>query len=87
LPFRSRRSIWTFLVDGRTPVIVVRDAHRHAWQRDVVSDLVTRTAATIVVEVGLPFWRPDGAAAYIATHGAGRANLAAAAELLSGRSK
>ncbi len=70
------------LVDGRTPIIVVRDAHRHDWQREVVAALVEKTPATIVVEVGLPLWRPSGPAAYVATHGAGRANLEAAAKLL-----
>ena len=38
----------------------------------------------IVVETGLPLWRPEAASAYIATHGAGRANLEAAAERLRG---
>jgi beta-N-acetylhexosaminidase len=57
-------------------VIVVRDAHRHAWQRELVP------AGTIVVETGLPDWRPPGVRTWIATYGAGRANLEAAAELL-----
>ena len=60
-------------------VVVVRDAHRHAWQRDLVP------AGTVVVETGLPEWRPPRARAWVATYGAGRANLEAAAELLSGR--
>jgi beta-N-acetylhexosaminidase len=62
----------------RQPVIVVRDAHRYSWQREVVSAL----DAPIVVETGLAIWRPDRARGYIATQGAGRANLEAAAELL-----
>jgi beta-N-acetylhexosaminidase len=60
-------------------VIVVRDAHRHAWQRELVP------AGTIVVETGLPEWRPPDARAWIATYGAGRANLEAAAQLLARR--
>jgi beta-N-acetylhexosaminidase len=60
-------------------VVVVRDAHRHAWQRDLVPD------GALVVETGLPVWRPPGARCYVVTHGAGRANLAAAAELLAPR--
>jgi beta-N-acetylhexosaminidase len=60
-------------------VVVVRDAHRHAWQRDLVPD------GALVVETGLPVWRPPGARGYVVTHGAGRANLAAAAELLAPR--
>ena len=61
----------------RRVVIVVRDAHRHAWQRELVP------AGTIVVETGLPEWRPPAARGWIATYGAGRANLEAAAELLA----
>jgi beta-N-acetylhexosaminidase len=60
-------------------VVVVRDAHRHAWQRELVPD------GTVVVETGLPEWRPAAARAWVATYGAGRVNLEAAAELLSGR--
>ena len=60
-------------------VVVVRDAHRHAWQRELVP------AGTIVVETGLPAWRPPAARAWIATYGAGRANLEAAAELFGRR--
>jgi beta-N-acetylhexosaminidase len=60
-------------------IVVVRDAHRHAWQRELVP------AGTVVVETGLPEWRPPGARGWVATYGAGRVNLEAAAELLSGR--
>jgi beta-N-acetylhexosaminidase len=67
------------LVDFGRVVIVVRDAHLHAWQRELVP------AGTIVVETGLPEWRPPDARAWIATYGAGRANLEAAAQLLAHR--
>jgi beta-N-acetylhexosaminidase len=60
-------------------VVVVRDAHRHAWQRDLVPE------GTIVVETGLPQWRPPAARAWIATYGAGRANLEAVAHLFARR--
>jgi beta-N-acetylhexosaminidase len=60
-------------------VFVVRDAHRHAWQRELVP------AGSVVLETGLPEWRPPDARAYVATYGAGRANLEAAAELLRRR--
>jgi beta-N-acetylhexosaminidase len=63
---------------GRPLVLVLRDAHRHAWQRELVSP------DSIVVETGLPEWHPSEAKAYVATHGAGRVNLEAAAELLRG---
>jgi beta-N-acetylhexosaminidase len=61
---------------GDSVVFVVRDAHRHAWQRDLVPP------GAVVVETGVPEWGPPDARAHIATHGAGRANLVAAAELL-----
>jgi beta-N-acetylhexosaminidase len=61
---------------GRPVVVVLRDAHRHPWQREVFP------AGAIAVETGVPEWRPGDARAYVATHGAGRANLEAAAEQL-----
>jgi beta-N-acetylhexosaminidase len=60
-------------------VVVVRDAHRHAWQRELVP------AGVVVVETGLPEWRPPQARGWIATYGAGRVNLEAAAEALRRR--
>jgi beta-N-acetylhexosaminidase len=61
---------------GRPLVVVVRDAHRHRWQRELVPP------GALVVETGLPEWRPPAARAFLATHGAGRVNLEAAAQLL-----
>jgi len=61
---------------ARPLVLVLRDAHRHAWQRELV------VAGAVVVETGVPAWRPPDSRAFVATHGAGRANLAAAAEAL-----
>jgi beta-N-acetylhexosaminidase len=69
--------------DGRQLVIVLRDAHRHDWARREAEQLVGVAPDAIVVETGLPVWRPR-AAGYLATHGSGRVNLAAAAELLRG---
>jgi beta-N-acetylhexosaminidase len=66
-------------LDPERAVFVVRDAHRHAWQRALVPP------GALVVEIGLPVWRPPDARGYVATNGAGRANLAAAAELLPSR--
>jgi beta-N-acetylhexosaminidase len=57
-------------------VFVVRDAHRHPWQRELVQP------GSVVVETGVPEWRPPDARAFVATYGAGRANLTAAADLL-----
>ena len=62
----------------RRAVFVVRDAHRSRWQRELVP------AGAIVVETGLPEWRPADARAFLVTHGAGRVNLEAAAERLAG---
>jgi beta-N-acetylhexosaminidase len=63
---------------SRQAVFVVRDAHRHPWQRELVAP------GSVVIETGLPEWRPPNALALVATHGAGRANLVAAAEVLTG---
>jgi beta-N-acetylhexosaminidase len=68
---------------GRQLVVAVRDAHRHAWQRATTESLLAAAGDAIVVETGLPAWRPSGAAAYVATHGAGRVNLDAAADALA----
>ena len=69
---------------GRQLVIVVRDAHRHAELRVRAEELVAAHSDAVVVETGIPLWRPQTAAGYIATHGSGRVNLEAAAELLRG---
>jgi beta-N-acetylhexosaminidase len=63
-------------------VVIARDAHRHAWERDAIEALTARTDSAVVVEIGLPDWRPPGAATYVATYGAARVNLEAAAEAL-----
>jgi beta-N-acetylhexosaminidase len=68
----------------RQLVVVVRDAHRHTWERIAAHALLEAAPDGILVEVGLPVWRPDGVN-YLATHGLGRANLEAAAELLQPR--
>jgi beta-N-acetylhexosaminidase len=66
---------------GRPLVVVVRDAHRYPAHRELVSALVTARPDAVVVEMGLPVWRP-ASSAYVATHGATRANARAAAEVL-----
>lgn len=69
---------------GRRPLVVVlRGAARHAWQRELVAALLGSRDDVVVVETGLPGWAPTGARGMIATHGAGRANLEAAAERLA----
>jgi beta-N-acetylhexosaminidase len=65
--------------EGRPLVLVLRDAARHEWQQRVATAL----APTVIVETGLPGWRPDAATAWIETNGAARVNLEAAAEVLA----
>jgi beta-N-acetylhexosaminidase len=62
---------------GRS-VVVMRNAHLHPEQREAAE----AHPGAVVVETGVPVWRPSRASAYVATFGAGRVNLAAAAELL-----
>jgi len=64
---------------GGRRVLVCRDLHRHEWQREQVE----REPEAIVVEMGVPVWRPRRTRGYVATFGAGRANLQAAAERLT----
>ncbi len=68
----------------RSLVVVVRDAHRHPWQAAVVDQLANARPDVVVVEMGLPMWRPRSAATYLVTYGAGRSNALAATELLLG---
>jgi beta-N-acetylhexosaminidase len=69
-------------LSGRRLVVIARDAHRHAWERAAVEALTARSDDVTVVEIGLPHWRPPGAATYVATYGAARVNVEAAAEAL-----
>ena len=56
----------------RADVYVVRDAHRFAWMRQAADQ-----PGAIVVETGLPVWRPVLARGYVATYGGGRVSLEA----------
>ena len=69
-------------LDGRQLVVIVRDAHRHAWERTAIDALTARAPDAIVVEIGMPHWRPPAAATYVATYGAARVNVESAAERL-----
>jgi beta-N-acetylhexosaminidase len=62
-------------------VLVVRDAHRHAEQRALVTTLTSARPDAVIVEMGLPIWLPAGVA-HISTFGAGLVNGQAAAETL-----
>jgi beta-N-acetylhexosaminidase len=57
-------------------VYVVRDVHRHPWM-----EAVDRPGA-VVVEIGLPVWRPSAARGYVSSLGGGRASLEAVEGLL-----
>jgi beta-N-acetylhexosaminidase len=72
-------------LDARPVVLVLRDAARHPWQQAIARDVVSRSAAAIVVETGVPGWAPDGAKGVVETYGAGRVNLEAAAAALTRR--
>jgi beta-N-acetylhexosaminidase len=67
--------------DGRPLVVVVRDAHRHPVAAEAVSRLVAARPDAVVLEMGLPVWRP-AAGRYLASYGAARSNSRAAAEVL-----
>jgi beta-N-acetylhexosaminidase len=67
---------------GRSLVAVVRDAHRDEQTKSLVSALLAARPDLILVEMGLPFWRPPEGTSYLATYGASRASAHAAAELL-----
>jgi len=67
---------------GRSLVAVVRDAHRDANTRSLVSALLAARPDMVLVEMGLPLWQPPEGTSYLATYGASRASAQAAAELL-----
>ena len=69
--------------NGRQLVILARDAHRHSWEREAVEKLVDSSDDAIVVELGLPYWKPSRAAGYVTSLGAARVNIEAVAERLS----
>lgn len=68
--------------DKASLVLVVRDLHRQQGQREVVEAILARRPDAVVVEMGVPICRPQGAAAYLATHGSARVCAEAAAELM-----
>jgi beta-N-acetylhexosaminidase len=66
----------------RPLIIVVREAHRYAAARAAVGRLLSARPDAVVVEMGLPVWRPPAARSYLATYGAARTSGQAAAEIL-----
>ncbi|MCK2219603.1 glycoside hydrolase family 3 protein [Actinomadura sp. ATCC 31491] len=69
---------------GRALVVVVRDAHRYAWQGEALRHLLSARPDAVVVEMGLPA-RSDLGAVHVATYGSARVCGQAAAEALTGR--
>ncbi len=71
---------------GRTLIVVVRDAHRHPAAAAAAELMLAARPDAVVVEMGLPVWRPDSASgwrgSHVATYGAARSNSRAAAEVL-----
>jgi beta-glucosidase-like glycosyl hydrolase len=59
-------------------VFVVRDAHRHQWMQTAAD-----VPGAVVVETGIPIWRPSAARGHIVTYGGSRASYDAVAELLA----
>jgi beta-N-acetylhexosaminidase len=72
--------------DGRPLVVVVRDAHRHEWQGDLVRHALAARPDAVVVGTGTVHDRDLAGSAYVGTRGASRVSLTAAADLLAGRS-
>ena len=71
---------------GRPLIVVVRDAHRQPWQRELLRTALRLRPDALVVGTGTIHDRDLAGRAYIGTRGASRASLLAAASLLAGRS-
>jgi beta-N-acetylhexosaminidase len=65
---------------GRTLIVVVRDAHRYPVAARAADLLLAARPDAVLVEMGLPVWRP-AAGSYVATYGAAHSNGRAAAEV------
>jgi beta-N-acetylhexosaminidase len=69
---------------ARPLVLALRDAHRRPWQRELLARVLARRPDALVVGTGTVHDRDLAAGNYVGTRGAGRVNLAAAADLLLG---
>jgi beta-N-acetylhexosaminidase len=67
---------------GRTLIIVVRDAHRHPVAAAAAELTLAARPDAVLLEMGLPVWRPTSANSYLASYGAARSSARAAAEIL-----
>ena len=70
---------------GRPLVVAVRDAHRHPWQAELIGRVLASRPDAVVVGTGTEHDQMLARGRYLGTRGAGRASLAAAAEVLLGR--
>ena len=70
-----------FIKPGRSLIIIVRDAHRYPVATGLANLLLAARPDAVVVEMGLPVWRP-ATGSYIASYGAARSNATAVAERL-----
>jgi beta-N-acetylhexosaminidase len=68
---------------ARSVVLVVRDLQRLPAQRAEVEAALARHADAVLVDMGVPAYRPAGARAYLATHGSARVCAEAAAERMT----
>jgi beta-N-acetylhexosaminidase len=69
---------------GRPLVVVVRDAHRSEWQRQLLSRVLAARPDALVVGTGTTHDRTLAGPSYLGTRGSSRASLTAAASLLAG---
>ena len=69
---------------GRPLVVVVRDAHRRDWQRELLNRSLAARPDTRVVATGTTHDRALAGSWYLGTRGGSRASLLAAADVLTG---
>jgi beta-N-acetylhexosaminidase len=69
---------------GRPLVVVVRDAHQHDWQRELLHRSLAARPDTRVVATGTMHDRALAGPWYLGTRGASRASMLAAANVLTG---
>jgi beta-N-acetylhexosaminidase len=75
---------WLAAAAGRPLVLVVRDAHRRPWQRELLRRALAARPDAVVVGTGTAHDRELARSAYLGTLGASRVSLTAAADLLAG---
>jgi beta-N-acetylhexosaminidase len=66
--------------------VVVRDAHQHDWQRELLDRSLAARPDAQVVATGTTHDRALAGSWYLGTRGASRASLVAAANVLTGES-